>query len=72
MLDGQKIEGKQIRYCDVRYAVFYADTDGKSVTITHLYMSTGLSFFTRFMLSQGKVLNRKLQTPLPPHFFDEI
>lgn len=69
-LEVPRIEGRQIRHCDVRYAVFYAETDGKTVAITHLFMSTGLSFFARFPLFQGKVLNRKLQIPLPPHFFD--
>ena len=69
-LDVPKIEGRQIRHCDVRYALFYAKTDGKSVTLTHLFLITGEKFFTRFPQFQGKVLNRKLQIPLPPDFFD--
>ena len=69
-LDVPKLEGRQIRHCDVRYAVFYAETDGMSVTLTHLFVSTGERFFTRFPQFQGRVLNKKLQIPLPPNFFD--
>ena len=69
-LDVPKIGGRQIRHCDVRYALFCAETDGESVTLTHLFLTTGESFFTRFPQFQGKVLNRKLQIPLPPDFFD--
>ncbi len=69
-LDVPKIEGQQIRHCDVRYALFYAVTDGENVTLTHLFLSTGEKFFTRFPQFQGKVLNRKLQIPLPTDFFD--
>ena len=71
VLDVPKIEGQQIRHCDVRYALFYAMTDGKNVMLTHLFLSTGEKFFTRFPQFQGKVLNKKLQIPLPADFFDE-
>jgi len=70
-LDVPKIDGRQIRHCDVRYAMFYAATDGHNVTLTHLFLSTGERFFTRFPQFQGKVLNKKLQIPLPTDFFDE-
>ena len=70
-LDVPKIEGYQVRHCDVRYAVFYAETDGQDATLTHLFLSTGEKFFTRFPQFQGKVLNKKLQIPLPANFFDE-
>lgn len=69
-LDVPQIQGQQIRHCDVRYAVFYAQTDGSQVTLTHLILTTGEAFFTRFPQFQGKVLNRKLQIPLPANFFD--
>jgi len=69
-LDIPHIEGRQIRYCDVRYALFSAHSDGKYVTLTHLFLSTGERFFTRFPQFQGKVLNRKLQVPLPTDFFE--
>lgn len=69
-LDVPQIDGRVIRHCDVRYAVFYAGTDGKRVELTHLFVSTGEAFFTRFPQFQGKVLNKKLQIPLPSGFFD--
>lgn len=69
-LDVPQIDGITIRHCDVRYAVFYANNDGKQVELTHLFVSTGESFFTRFPQFQGKVLNKKLQIPLPSGFFD--
>lgn len=70
VLDVPKIGGQQIRHCDVRYALFYAVTDGRNVKLTHLFLSTGKMFFARFPQFQGKVLNRKLQIPLPADFFD--
>jgi hypothetical protein len=69
LLDIPKIEGTHIRYCDIRYALFYANTDGKQVTLTHFYLTTGEAFFTRFPQFQGKTLNKKLQIPLPSDFF---
>jgi hypothetical protein len=69
-LDLSQLEGTTVRHCDVRYAVFYAETDGARVTLTHLYLTTGEAFFTRFTQFQGKVLNKKLQIPLPGDFFD--
>ena len=68
--DIPKIDNRQIRHRDVRYALFYAETDGEMVTLTHLFLSTGEKFFTRFPQFQGKVLNKKLQIPLPLDFFD--
>lgn len=69
-LDVPNISGQQIRHSDVRYAVFYAQTDGDHVTLTHLFLTTGEAFFSRFPQFQGKVLNKKLQIPLPGNFFD--
>ena len=69
-LDVPQIAGTQVRHCDVRYALFYAQTDGAEVTLTHLYLTTGASFFSRFPQFEGKVLNKKLQIPLPSDFFD--
>ena len=69
-LDVPRIEGIGIRHCDVRYALFYAQIDGRNVVLTHLFLSTGERFFTRFQQFQGNVLNRKLQIPLPQDFFD--
>lgn len=66
-----KIAGQQIRHCDVRYALFYAVQDGRNIVLTHLFLSTGEKFFTRFPQFRGKVLSKKLQIPLPADFFDE-
>jgi hypothetical protein len=38
-------------------------------TLTHFFLTTGVAFFTRFPQFQGKVLNAKLQIPLPADFF---
>jgi hypothetical protein len=69
-LDVPMIAGKQIRHCDVRYAVFYGSIVNKVVKITHVFLTTGEAFFTRFPQFQGRVLNAKLQIPLPADFFD--
>ncbi len=59
----------QLRHCDARYALFYATTDGTIVTLTHLFLTTGADFFTRFKRFEGKVSNGKIQIPLPRDFF---
>jgi hypothetical protein len=69
-LDMRKLVNHLPRQCDTRYALFYARTDGKSVKLTHLFVSTGADFFTRFRRFEGKVINKKLQIPLPKDFFD--
>ena len=63
------INGIRIRHCDVRYALFYGKTDGNTVELTHFYLTTGQSFFSRFQQFQGKVVNKKIQIPLPKDFF---
>lgn len=68
-LDVPMIEGHQIRHCDVRYAIFYASILDSSVIITHFFLTTGEAFFSRFPQFQGRVLNAKLQIPLPRDFF---
>ena len=68
-LDLKPIKGCTIRHCDVRYAVFYGSTDGNQVILTHFFISTGERFFSRFPRFGGKVLNKKLQIPLPNNFF---
>lgn len=68
-LDIPQIRGRKIRCCDVRYVIFYGQTDGMRVTLTHLFMSTGERFFSRFPQFQGKVLNKKIQIHLPADFF---
>ncbi len=69
-LDVPQIHGEQIRHCDARYAIFYGKTDGTLVTLSNLYLTTGEAFFSRFPRFGGRVLNKKIQIPLPSHFFD--
>ena len=71
VLDVPMIEGCQIRHCDVRYVIFYATRDGANIVLTHLFLTTGEKFFTRFQKFQGNVLNKKRQILLPADFFDE-
>lgn len=68
-LDIPQIEQRQIRHCDVRYALFYGQTNGETVTLTHLFLTTGEKFFHRFQQCQGNTLNKKLQVSLPSDFF---
>lgn len=58
------------RHCDTRYAMFFADTDGQRVSLTHLFVTNGADFFGRFRRFEGKVSNGKIQIPLPRYFFD--
>ena len=69
LLDVAPLGEASPRYCDVRYAVFSAVTDGKNVTITGLYLTTGMGFFQRFPRFEGNVINSKLQIRLPSEFF---
>lgn len=69
-LDINKLGDHHPRHCDTRYAIFYAKTNGKQVTLTHLFVTTGADFFTRFRRFEGKVINGKIQIPLPKDFFN--
>lgn len=60
---------QSLRHCDVRYALFCAETDGKDVRLTHLFLTTGEKFFERFPKFGGKIQNKKLQIHLPGDFF---
>lgn len=61
-----------LRHCDMRYAVFYGEQlQPSNVHITALVLSTGTDFFGEFRRFGGKVLNRKLQIPLPSDLFGE-
>jgi hypothetical protein len=68
-LDIPTINNIQVRHCDVRYALFYAEIDRGQVAITNVYLTSGENFFSRFPKFGGKVLNKKLQIPLPSDFF---
>ena len=67
---GLSIDTTILRHCDTRYAVFYATTNGTLVTLTNLVITTGENFFNRFQQFQGKVVNGKIQLPLPSNFFN--
>lgn len=69
-LDIPKVAGQQLRHCDVRYAVFCAEISDGHVRLTHVIVTTGEAFFSRFPQFQGAVLNKKLQIPLPRGYFE--
>lgn len=69
-LDIRQLGAHHPRHCDTRYAMFYAKTVSKHVTLTHLFVTTGADFFTRFRQFEGKTINGKLQIPLPRNFFN--
>lgn len=62
-------EGVKVRHQDVRYALFSAEIIGDQVVIANVYLTTGEDFFSRFPKFGGKVLNKKIQIPLPTNFF---
>ena len=59
-----------VKHSDVRYLIFYCDIRNEIIILTHLILVTGQDFFTRFPRFEGKVINKKLQIPLPNIFFD--
>ena len=67
-LDVKGLAGRDVRHCDVRYALFGAETDSHVVTLTHLVVTTGEHFFERFPRLEGRIVNEKLQIPLPESF----
>ena len=69
-LDIPSIGGVKLRHKDVRYSLFYGVIQNGIVEITNFYLTTGERFFSRFPQFQGKVLNKKLQIPLPKNFFE--
>lgn len=71
ILGNIRINGKQIRHCDVRYAIFYAEIKDMKVILTRVYVTTGEAFFLRFPQFKGMETNKKLQIPLPKNFFND-
>ncbi len=69
-LDIPKLNDVGFRHCDVRYAVFTASLVQGVIQIDDLYLVTGESFFKFFTKFQGKVVNSKIQIPLPNKFFE--
>jgi hypothetical protein len=68
-LDIPMIGGIQVRHSDLRYLIVGGNTDRKAVTVTNIYLVTGMDFFQYFPRFGGKILNKKLQIPLPRDFF---
>jgi hypothetical protein len=58
-----------IRHCDIRYAIFDAAIENGMVIIRGVYLSTGENFFNHFPRFEGKVINKKIQIPLPRSLF---
>lgn len=69
-LDVPMLSGRQVRHCDVRYGIFCGNAASGFIELTNFFLVTGAAFFSRFPQFQGKVLNAKLQIPLPSDFFD--
>ena len=64
------IENHQVSHNEIRYAVFSAIVVGDLAQIIGVAVGYGKDFYNRFPRLQGKVVNKKLQIPLPLDFFD--
>jgi len=53
-LDVQQVANYQPRHCDARYAVFYASRGNGEISLTHLFVATGLEFFRDLEDLKGK------------------
>jgi hypothetical protein len=58
-----------VRHSDIRYAVIYGHLIDDTVALDHVILSSGKDFFKFFQRFEGKVVNSKLQIPLPVDFF---
>lgn len=67
-LDVPNLGEISIKHSDVRYAIVYASINGDMIKIENVILTSGQDFFNRFTRSEGKVLNKKIQIPLPPDF----
>ena len=70
LLDTKEINGVSVSHKDVRYAIFGAKIVEGEIEITHFFLVNGAEFYSHFRQFQGKVLNKKLQIPLPLSFFN--
>lgn len=70
LIDIRRIGTYHPKHRDTRYAIFYGRTNGEMVELTHLFLTTGADFFTRFKRFEGKITNGKIQIRLPSDFFD--
>lgn len=68
-LDLSDLPENTVRHCDVRYAIFGAAAKDGQIRLSSLVLTTGADFFSRFPRFEGKVLNKKIQIPLPRGFF---
>jgi len=62
-------EAEGIRHCDIRYIVVTAKLVEGNICIKKVHTVTGQDFFTHFVQFQGKVINKKIQIPLPRDIF---
>lgn len=65
-----EISSKVVFHEDVRYAIFYWSVKNGIIEITHLTVISGKYFFERFPQFKWKVVNKKIQLPLPKNFFN--
>jgi hypothetical protein len=63
------VDRLKVSHCDVRYLIGGGKTDGENVIINKLFLVSGKDFFQFFQLMEGKVVNKKIQIPLPKNFF---
>lgn len=61
------INNYNVKHCDTRYAIFYGITNGTTVKITNLVLTTGQDFFSRFRQFPGT--NTKSQLRIPNDFW---
>lgn len=70
VLDIPPINNISIQHSDIRYAICYGKIERGKVKLTKLLLTTGDKFFSSFNKFQGRVINAKIQIPLPRDFFD--
>ena len=67
---GYTINGQRVHHDEVRYAVFSASLVGERARIQGVAIVYGRDFYARFPQTRGQTINRKIQIPLPPDFFN--
>lgn len=68
-LDIPELNKKQIRHCDVRYAVVSGSVSEGKITLDKLYLTSGQNFYNLFPQMAGNIENTKIQIRLPNDFF---
>lgn len=61
----------EIRFCDLRYAIFFASEQDGVLTLKHLILVRGQQFFDVFEQLKGQTINKKMQIKLPRQFFGD-